>query len=508
MSDKLTMFERALAAVAPSFALRRYVSRQMLGLATRGYDAGLPPRGKPLPSGRSGNADLAQAMVRMRDNATDLMENDPWARKARAEIESAYVGTGVMPTAATSSAALNAVLDKYWAEHFVKTADFDERTTAYGQQRQVVGICVPRGDAVMVRRWAPNREVPVEIQVLEGDHLDHTKNQRLGDGGRIVQGVEFDSRGKRAAYWLHPEHPGDNWPMNTGLGWKSIRVPASEVAHVGRSEGRSGMVRFPPWLHAVAVTLRDIGEATEAELWRFKVQALLAVFIEQSGGRTGADQLGVTKEAQNKIIQTLGPGMVHYLRPGEKPNMLTPAAAGGLRELMKFFALRTSAGAGVPYFHLTGDLSDANFASYKIGQIGFGRMVEQDQEQFLIPQVCETQWRWMVDSLFLAGKIPRRDYRVAWTPSPLQEADEYKAALAALIRMRAGQSDPQTEIKRLGYDPREVLAKWAAFIRDVDAAGLVFDNDPRHTSQAGVLQAIGQLGGLGKGGDGKPEGES
>ncbi|MGE5515090.1 MAG: phage portal protein [Bacteroidota bacterium] len=507
MSDKLNVFERALAAMWPNVALRRYAARQMLGMVTRGYDAAQPPRGRPLPAGRSGNADLSQALVRMRDNAADLMLNDPWAKKARAEIQSAYVGTGVMPTAATSSAALNAVLDDYWSKHFVHTADFDDRTTVHGQQSQIVSICVPRGDLAMVRRWDPDLEVPVQIQVLEGDHIDHTRNQRFADGSRIVQGVEFNGKGKRVAYWLHPEHPGENWPLASGRGWQSVRVPASEVYHVGKAEGRSGMVRFPPWLHAVTVTLRDIGEATEAELWRFKVQALLAVFIEQSGLKTGADQLGVTKQVEDKIIQTLGPGMVHYLRPGEKPNMLTPQAAGGLKDIMRFFAHRTAAGVGVPYFHLTGDLSEANFASYKIGQIGFGRMVEQDQEHWLIPQVCRTQWRWMVDALFLAGKIPRRDYGVAWTPSPLQEADEYKAALAALVRMRSGQSDPQTEIKRLGYDPREVLAKWAAFIQDVDKAGLVFDNDPRRTSQAGVMQAINQLDELGKDGAGKPQGE-
>ncbi len=59
-----------------------------------------------------------------------------------------------------------------------------------------------------LRRASDGLPVPLQLQVLEADFLDATKSNNVG-AGRIVQGIEFDPVGKRRAYWLHPEHPGD-----------------------------------------------------------------------------------------------------------------------------------------------------------------------------------------------------------------------------------------------------------------------------------------------------------
>ena len=51
------------------------------------------------------------------------------------------------------------------------------------------------------------------------------------DGGRIVQGIEYDRDGRRVAYWLHPDHPGDGVLLRAKQ-YKSVRVPADTVAHL------------------------------------------------------------------------------------------------------------------------------------------------------------------------------------------------------------------------------------------------------------------------------------
>ncbi|MFN3077191.1 MAG: phage portal protein, partial [Alphaproteobacteria bacterium] len=145
--ENLTVFERIMAAVSPSLALKRYAARQLLGAATRGYEAARPPRGRPLSSGLSGNAELRPALRRLRDAAADLMMNDPWAKKATRELVSAHVGTGVIPTPVTDSERMNAKLMAYWRQ-WISEADFDGRTTAYGLQSLVVGSAVQRGNNV------------------------------------------------------------------------------------------------------------------------------------------------------------------------------------------------------------------------------------------------------------------------------------------------------------------------------------------------------------------------
>ena len=52
--------------------------------------------------------------------------------------------------------------------------------------------------------------MPLQLQVRELDHLDHTRNEFLPEGGRIVQGGQFDAQERRVGYWLFLDHPGEN----------------------------------------------------------------------------------------------------------------------------------------------------------------------------------------------------------------------------------------------------------------------------------------------------------
>lgn len=56
------------------------------------------------------------------------------------------------------------------------------------------------------RRTEDRLPVPLQLQVLEADHLDSWKTEELRDGGFILQGIEFDALGRRRAYWLFPTH--------------------------------------------------------------------------------------------------------------------------------------------------------------------------------------------------------------------------------------------------------------------------------------------------------------
>ena len=54
--------------------------------------------------------------------------------------------------------------------------------------------------ALRRRRRASDRlAAPVQIQLNEADHLDGAKFDNRADGGRIVQGIEYDALGRR---WL------------------------------------------------------------------------------------------------------------------------------------------------------------------------------------------------------------------------------------------------------------------------------------------------------------------
>src|SRR3546814_19484327 len=89
-----------------------------------------------------------------------------------------------------------------------------------------------------LRRKTDGLTVPLQLQVLEGDYVPFDKNEDLGGGAYIEQGIEFDRIGRRVGYWMFRQHPGD--PSNRGFqNATPIRVPASEVLHIyDRSEER------------------------------------------------------------------------------------------------------------------------------------------------------------------------------------------------------------------------------------------------------------------------------
>ena len=117
------------------------------------------------------------------------------------------------------------------------------------------------------RRVEDGLPVPLQLQVLEADHLDSGKTEELRDGGFVLQGIEFDALGRRRAYWLYPTHPGD------GRGaLVSHRVPADRVLHLFERL-RPGQVRGVPWFAPVMLKLRDLDGYDEAELVRKKIEA-------------------------------------------------------------------------------------------------------------------------------------------------------------------------------------------------------------------------------------------
>ena len=139
------------------------------------------------------------------------MRNNPYAAKAIHAVVSNLVGTGIMPRARAGDAEINEAADRLWAR-FAATCDADGLTDFSGLQALVVRAMVESGECLVrlrERRIEDGLPVPLQLQLLEADHLDTSKTGDLPNGGFVVQGVEFDALGRRRAYWLFPVHPGE-----------------------------------------------------------------------------------------------------------------------------------------------------------------------------------------------------------------------------------------------------------------------------------------------------------
>ncbi|WP_444431464.1 phage portal protein [Rhodobacter capsulatus] len=484
------VIDRIVATVAPRTAARRYAARVAIANLRRGYDAAA--RGRGTDGWRAGStaadAEIAVAGGALRDRMRDLVRNDPLAAKAVQVLVSNIVGTGIRPRAAAADPALNKLADDLW-KRWAPRADADGHTDFHGLTALAVREMIEGGEvfALRHRRRASDRlAAPVQIQPNEADHLDGAKFDNRPDGGRIVQGIEYDALGRRRGYWMFPDHPGDAMPV-FGRRFESLRVGADGVAHL--FERQRVQNRGVPWGVPAMRALRELGDWQTAELVRKKIEASMVGFV------FGADEdqqsmAPVVQDADGNRIEQFEPGLIGYVRNGKDIKFSTPASTSGIYEWNQVQQHIISAGFRVPYELMTGDLSQVNFASSRVGLHEFRRMVEAVQWQVVIPMFCQRIWDWVMEAAWTAGALPQPEIAVEWAPPRFESVNPLQDVTADLMEVRAGFSTPAQQIARRGYDPREVVEEWQKYAALFDQLGLIFDADPRRVSRAGLAQAV------------------
>jgi len=234
-------------------------------------------------------------------------------------------------------------------------------------------------------------------------------------------------------------------------------------------------------------SIRDVDDWQVAELVRKKTEACLVGVV------LGADEpeqgvMPAIEDADGQRIEQFRPGIFAYARNGKDIKFSQPASTGGVYEWHRTQLHIIAAGFRVPYALMTGDLSQSNFASSRVGLNEFRRMVEQLQWQTVIPMFCDRVWGWFIEAAQLAGSLPDGDIPVEWAPPKFESVNPLQDVQADQLEVRAGFSTLRQQIARRGYDPDKVLAEIAETGALLDALGIVVDTDPRRVSKAGQAQ--------------------
>jgi lambda family phage portal protein len=255
-----------------------------------------------------------------------------------------------------------------------------------------------------------------------------------------------------------------------------------------------------PWLAPVMLALRDLGDYTDAELVRKKIEACVVAFVTQPQGQDGS-QLGfpATDPLSKNPVETFQPGMTAYLKPGESVLFNNPHAVGGYREYKTTELEEIAAGLGLPYELMTGDLSKVNYSSWRGGQLGFRNTVENYRWLTLIPSFCMPVRRRFIDTLILMGQIPTEAaddpklnlYATQWTAPRFESVDPVKDAEAALKDIRMGRKTWFEVVLENGFDPREQMSQIQRFNKLVDKLEIILDCDPRNVTLRGQEQPAG-----------------
>ena len=88
-----------------------------------------------------------------------------------------------------------------------------------------------------------DRRAVFVASALPADQIDPSLTRDLGNGGRIIAGIEFDAGDRIVAFHILPDAPGTPF----GMVGQAVRVPAREVLHVF-DQLFPGQVRGISWL--------------------------------------------------------------------------------------------------------------------------------------------------------------------------------------------------------------------------------------------------------------------
>lgn len=479
------VLDRLIAAVSPETALRRERARAALQL-TRTYEAATTSRRTEHwhRLGTDSNAVIGPALSMVRAKARHLVRNNPYAESALETISTHIVGPYGIGTRFASKRAADAW--KRWADS--TDCDADGVNDVAGLQDLAIRTIAESGEVIIRRRRrrvGNGLAVPVQVQILEPDYLDTSKSGTLPNGaGRIVHGVEFDMIGRRVAYWMFRDHPGASTRTSSLVG-ASVRVPASEISHAFKST-RAGQARAISWFAPVLLKLSDFDEFDDATLMKQKIAACLAVFTRDVEGPDSPIGKGPRDDSTDPLADTLEPGMITRLQPGEDIEVVQPPATNEYAAFAKAQLQAIATGLGVTYEDLTGDYTGLPFSAARMSRMRHQRKVERWQWRIAVPRVCVPIWQWFAEAAVLSGVLGEGDTAApTWITPPLPMLDPDKEVAANRRAVRSGQKTQQMALREQGLDPAEVLAEMVEWNRMIDAAGVVLDSDPRNMSEAG-----------------------
>lgn len=393
---------------------------------------------------------LGHSLEILRSRSRDMVRKNPYAANIIETLVTNAIGTGIKPQTKNKS------IQELWLR-WTDEADSQGVLDFYGLQALVCRSMIEGGECFV--RFCINRNnssVPLQLQILESEHLD-------------TRGIEFNKLGQRKAYYLFAEHPNEGFSRS-----ESIRVPASEVLHIYKPL-RPGQIRGEPWLSRVLLKLHELDQYDDAELVRKKTAAMFAGFITRLDPESNV--VGSSNEYAG-----LEPGTMQLLEPGEDVKFSNPTDVGSNYEAFMRQQLRAIAvGMGITYEQLTGDLSNVNYSSIRAGLIEFRRRCSALQHNIIVFQLCRPVWNRWIELALLSSKLTDTSVNdVKWVPQGFDWVDPLKDQKAQQMAVRNGFKSRSEVISELGYDAEQIDQEIKEDNERADRAGFILDSDSRH----------------------------
>jgi lambda family phage portal protein len=499
LSDRL---ENLVALFSPKLALQRrmYRSAYIQASSYRGADKSRL-RKSWNPGAGSPDEDLLYDLVDLRTRSRDLNRNDAHASGITGTMVTNVIGSGIRPQSRVDRASLldipTETLDLFqekaeraW-QKWTPFADAGNRLDFYEIQQLVERQMLENGDVFIIPLMTADSRKPYQlsVEIIEADRVDTPSDLRSNKNVR--GGVEIGPHGEPVAYFVRRSHPGDlqfqkSFSNNSE---NYVRYPAfnelgrPNVLHLYALK-RPGQTRGEPFFAPVMNYFKDLADYMEAELVSARVAACFAAFIKKTDPYNAAIGRGNQTNDKGQRLESIEPGMIEYLSPGEEVSQVSPNRPGGTFDPFVERILRAiSAGLNLPYEVVAKDFSKSNYSSARAALLEARRYFRVRQE-FIAKRLCQPIWDMLLEEAYLVGELPIVNFyenrldivRAKWISPGWGWVDPTKEVQAARDSIDGNLSTLADEAAALGKDWEEVLEQRAREQKKLKDLGL--ENKP------------------------------
>ena len=459
-SDRL---DGVISFFSPRAGFKRRMFRQAIKLSdTFGSYKGASRdrlRSSWIPGGGSADEDLLPELKDIRERSRDLNRNDAHATGITSTMTTNVVGSGIRPQSRIDKEYLG--LGDEQAGQFQKDAervwrkwspyaDAGNRMDFYEIQQLIDRQILENGEAVIMPLMIddPERPYSLALQVIESDRLD-TPTGMAGDRS-IRSGVRIGDKGEPVSYFIQKTHPGD-LRYSKQIERVFTEIPAKNeygrknIFHLYYVQ-RSGQTRGVPFFAPVLNYFKDLGEYAEAELVAARIAACFSLFITSESSMDVTAGGGYDRNPAGQIIESLEPGMIKHLMPGESITSFNPQRPGASFEPFVDRILKAiSAALGLPYELVAKDFSKTNYSSARAALLEARRYFKMRQE-WLARKLCQPVWEMVLEEAYLRREISAATFyenkrywtSASWIAPGWEWVDPLKEAQAAEVGLKNG----------------------------------------------------------------------
>ena len=397
---------------------------------------------------------IAASLAKLKSRSRLEAARGGYLRSAVLAFKREVVGRGLRLRSLHEDDETRAKVEKAWNHWAAHEADVSGRQSLRDLLHTAVASLVVDGE-ILIREVVGSDSYALEL--MDTTALDADQSHPPKEDVHAVMGVAMDRWRRPVGYWIR-----DQVPVTAGQPHKSRLHSAKEVIHVYVQDAPQ-QTRGVPWAFATLRRFAELREYDEAERKAAKLSAMFfAAYTPPQDMSAAVDPDKKDEDEDDRVLES---GSVFECDPGGTMNYHTPThPTNAYPDYIRANLMAAAAAMGVSYATMTGDLTQANFVSSRIGRLTERGTVEMIRD-LIVERVLLPVFRHWLAIAKLKGDVPDVDLdeleQVEFVGSSFQHVQPREAAVADHQQLEDGLVSRSELIRASGRDPRDVLAEIA-----------------------------------------------